>query len=452
MRNTRTYRRITAVLGLLALPPTLTACGDSDKAGTTVTVTGKDPATAAKATVDRFSATAGDLMVRDATNGLPAANVAVDFDKAPFITMGLGPQGQKVRYYNFDVQPTAPAPIYVLFRAGEMTPVAGQFNIIDVLPGEAGYSDFWQVNKVTVPATYVANTYTSLAELKAAALTIAPTTMLVNCPVVPDGSTATQRLNGGAATLVTGWHKNTVVKYFSFEEKALSGATVPVSPIYVLFNVNPDQPMGGPGSGFKTEAGSAQTHNVVGTLPTDPTYSPLWSVNVLNNSAFDGVKDLATAQANVALAVGVANVNCPIVMVSGATASAEAPVPTEAAALKAYLMAGTYTTLKAEPAIHDSTGPHGRVRTYFNAALAASVASGSTNHPVGAASVKELFGTADAMIGWAVLVKTDAVSDKGKGFYWYEIINGSVVVNGKGVGLCTGCHDKGKDLVLTPTF
>ena len=51
-------------------------------------------------------------------NGLPAANAAVNFDQAPFITKGKGPTGQNVEYYNFDVQPVNPAPIYVLFKEG----------------------------------------------------------------------------------------------------------------------------------------------------------------------------------------------------------------------------------------------------------------------------------------------------------------------------------------------
>lgn len=56
-------------------------------------------------------------------------------------------------YYNFDVQPTAPAPIFVLFRQGETTPVANQLDIVDIIPGQAGYNDFWQVMKaLVVPA------------------------------------------------------------------------------------------------------------------------------------------------------------------------------------------------------------------------------------------------------------------------------------------------------------
>ncbi|MCG5051552.1 MAG: hypothetical protein KA712_01205 [Myxococcales bacterium] len=419
-------------------------------ADTSMPATGKDPATAPKASVDRFSAAAGTLMVRDATNGLPQPNQAIDFDVgAPFITMGLGPEGQKVEYYNFDVKSTTPAPIYVLFKPGAQMPVPGQLNIIDVIPGDPGYNDFWRVHRVDVPEAYVTNTYTSVAELTAAGLVITPMDVIVNCPVVPDGSMARKRVGMGSAALVAGWFKGQVVKYFTFEERALAGATVPPSPIYVQFNVNPDQPGGGPGSGFKTEMGSSQTHNVVATLPQDAAYSPLWSVNVLDNAAFDTVKNLATAQAAPVLGAGVATVNCPVV---GAQAAAEPAVPTTAAALKTFLESGGYKTFKAEPMAHASTGPHGKVRTYVNASLAAALAAGGTNHPVGAASVKELFGSNDALRGWAVLVKTEAASNGGQGFYWYEILDGSVVADGQGVGLCSSCHAAGKDYVLTPAF
>jgi hypothetical protein len=275
----------------------------------------KDPASAAKVPVDRFSDQAGTLMRRSASPALPGADQPIDFDQPPFVTQGLGPRGEKVRYYNFDVQPTAPAPIYVFFRAGEGTPLAGQLNVVDVVPGEQGYNDFWQVHKVTVPASYLANSATSKADITGAGFPVEATPMLVNCPVVPDGSKATLRIGGGAPGLTTGWYRGKTVRYFSFEEKALTGAAVPTSPIYVAFNVNPNQPNGGPGSGFRSEPGSTQTHNVVAALPADPGYSPLWAVDVYDNGAFPTVKDLATAMAAPQLGAGVARVNCPVVEV-----------------------------------------------------------------------------------------------------------------------------------------
>ncbi len=282
-----------------------------------------DPNTAEKASVDRFSTDAGTLFIRDGSNGLPAANEAIDFDQAPFITKGLGPNGEKVQYYNFDVMPETSAPIFVLFKEGEDMPVEGQLNIVDVKPGDMYYSDFWHVHKVTVPANYVANTVTSVDELIAKGYSIERTNLIVNCPIVPEGSTAklrykTENDNG----LVRGWYKDMVVFYFDFSEKMITvdlpaegNPDVPLSDILVTFNINPGMDGGGPPSGFVTEAGTDQTHNVVQTLPEDADYSPLWDVDVYDNADFGSVSNWTTAMSSNILATGVALVNCPIVSV-----------------------------------------------------------------------------------------------------------------------------------------
>jgi hypothetical protein len=221
-----------------------------------------------------------------------------------------------VKYYNFDVQPGTPAPIYAFFEAGASSPIVGQLNVIDALPGDAGYNDFWQVMKVTVPNNYVANTIASLSEIQAAGYTITPTNMVVNCPVVPAGSTASLRFGGGSTGLTQGWYRDQVVNYFNFSEATLTVAngSVPTAPIYVAFNINPDQPNGGPPSGFKAETGTMQTHNVVAAVPGQTGYSPLWAVSIYDNADFSSVTNLTTAQATTMVAAGPL-VNCPIVSV-----------------------------------------------------------------------------------------------------------------------------------------
>lgn len=315
----KTFRTMitTAATGALLLAGAATATAQA------MSMTPKDPAKAKVVAVDRFSEKAGHLQLRTATNGLPGPNEPVDFDKGPFITQGITPSGMVVRYYNFDVQSTTPAPIYVLFRDGESAPVKGQLNVVDAIPGEAGYNDFWQIHKVTVPKNYQANTITSVAEIMAAQYPIQKTDKIVNYPVVPDRSVARIRHGGGSNQLQSGWYRGQVVKYFAFDETALSGGgtdTVPVSPIYVTFNVNPDQPNGGPGSGFRMEAGSKQTHNVVQTVPGDAGYSPLWLVNVYDNADWPNVRDLNTVLAAKILAPAVATVNCPIVEIQNKVA------------------------------------------------------------------------------------------------------------------------------------
>ena len=301
------------VLCLVLVPLSLASCS-TDPTAPVAGLTARDPDTAPAAAIDRFSGTAGHLFVRTATNGLPGPDQPINFDRAPFITQGLGSTGQVLRYYNFDVMPEAPVPIFVFFRAGESMPMAGQLNVIDAIPGDPGYNDFWQVVRVTVPLTYVANTVTSLAEIVAGGFVTQAMPVIVNCPVVPRGSTAA--LGGGVGGLMRGWFRNQVVHYFEFNERALSPTSaglVPQSPLFVTFNINPPQSGGGPPSGFRTETGTLQTHNVAATVPSDAAYSPLWGVNVYDNTAFASVSNLSSAQMASSLGTGVALVNCPVV-------------------------------------------------------------------------------------------------------------------------------------------
>ena len=436
-------------VGLFALlcTPTayfLPACdSEGDSQSENSTEGGVDPESAQKAVVDRFSMAAGKLMVRTPENELPGPGVAVDFDVAPFITHGLSATGEPVRYYNFDVQSPTPAPVYRLYRATDGSKVAGQLDIFSVLPGQAGYSDFHQVIRVLVPDSYVANRYTSLAELTAAQFPMQETTELVNAPMVAHGSTASSRWQASTpSTAKLAWYNQQTVAYFEFE--TLTGQSTPTSPIYVMFNVNPDQPSGGPGSGFRSEDG-VQTHNIVATVPGDASYSPLWAVQVLDNSAFDAVRDLASALSAPLLAADVALVNCPVV------SPGEVPiaVPTTDGELSQFLHAGSYRSFPGEPAVHPSTGPHGGgVRTYLNPSLQASLVGGSAQHPVGAAAVKELYDD-DALIGWAVLVKVQEDGPEDQRYYWFEELNNKVVISGRDKSVCTNCHSGGVDFVLT---
>jgi len=279
-----------------------------------------DPMKSEHAPIDRFGSTA-HLQMRDDMNHLPGPNEPVDFDKPPFVTTGLGPHRETVMYYNFDVQSTTPAPIYVLYRKGEMEPVGGQLNIVDVVPGDPGYNDFWQIDKVTVPSDYLANSIGSLQAIKEAGSVIEQTNTLVNCPIVAAGSTAKHRLSGSDTGLHMGWYRNKIVVYFNFSEAPLmvdAAGEVPVSPIYVAFNVNPDKPNGGPASGFKMKMGSPQTHNVLATLPGDMEYSPLWLVTAYDEMEFGKVMDLSSAMGAMAVARGIATVNCPVFSVKPA--------------------------------------------------------------------------------------------------------------------------------------
>ena len=126
-----------------------------------------DPDAAERVAVDRFSDDAGTLHRRSANPDLPGPDEPIDFDQKPFWHQGLGPDGGTVQYYDLDVQPLGPAPIYVLVREGEDDPVADQLNVVGAKPGDDGYSDFWQVHRVTVPEGYEANAITSVDAIEA---------------------------------------------------------------------------------------------------------------------------------------------------------------------------------------------------------------------------------------------------------------------------------------------
>lgn len=262
--------------------------------------------------IDRFNAAAGQLMRRDVMRGLPGPDEPIDLDRPPFITQGLGPDGVPVRYYNFDVQAQAPAQRYAITRAGQRERIAGQLDLVDVIPGQRGYSDFWQLVWVEVPETFVAGSIDSVAALVAQGYPIEATADLVNCPVVPAGSTARARRHNDSADPDPLMYRGARIFCMTFDDRLfLDTDGVPTSPIYVTFQRDPDQPGGGPSSGFRHEPGTLQTHNVVFSLPGDTDYSPLWAVQIYAGRDFDAVHDAESALRARRIGKGPL-VNCPI--------------------------------------------------------------------------------------------------------------------------------------------
>lgn len=276
----------------------LAACGGDDDGPASPL----DPDAAPVVVVDRFSGEGAILLDRAELPGLPAAGAPIDLDQAPFLVRGLGPAGERITYYHLDAHQPTPINIYVLHHEGQAEPVADQLPIVDYIPGEHGYSDFWRVVRVDVPADYVANTATSSAAIFREGWELTVTDTIVNCPVVPPGSTATRRRGTEGTALHRGWYEDQVFYYFTFEEQPLrvEGSAVPTSDVYVAFATNPDASSNGWTSGFMTETGSDRTHVVADTL-TAPGYSPLRNVIVYDNTAFASVTDLASAQAAPAL-------------------------------------------------------------------------------------------------------------------------------------------------------
>jgi hypothetical protein len=290
------------------------ACGGNDPPPQPV-----DPDTAPRVAVDRFSGEPATLLRRDLVDGLPAPDAPIDLDAAPFVVVGLGPGGERTTHYNLDVQRGEPINIYVMFFEGESTPVPDQLPLADYVPGVHGYTDFWRLVRVEVPSDYVANTVTSTAGINRQGFPLTVTDTIINCPVMPVGSTATLRRGSGALDtgLHRGWYKDQVFHYLTFEEvelHAVDGAT-PVAPLYATFNVNPPADGGGWPSGLMTEAGGVQTHAVAAALDGSA-YSSLWAVQIYDNAEFAAVRDLATAEAATLLVPDAMLWNAPLVAVA----------------------------------------------------------------------------------------------------------------------------------------
>lgn len=127
--------------------------------------------------------------------------------------------------------------------------------------------------------------------------------------------------------------------------------------------------------------------------------------------------------------------------------------PTTPAALQTWLNAGSYKCWAHESLQHPSDGPHGgEVKVFLNTKLDTSM-KGNAEHPEGAVAVKEFFAVGGKDVtGWAVLIKTQASTASGAGYYWYEVFGtqaGASTIEGQGKTLCVNCHGAGgKDYIL----
>ncbi len=135
-------------------------------------------------------------------------------------------------------------------------------------------------------------------------------------------------------------------------------------------------------------------------------------------------------------------------------------MPLDRTKLHAWLKAGSYrdTFDAKESATHPGRGPHTQpqlpVRVFYNAPLAASLKAGQSEHPAASIAIKEMHSAEGQLAGWAVMAKTAAASDGGKGWFWYETTSTSddsaVPAAGNGIPGCASCHALGgSDLILS---
>ncbi len=133
-------------------------------------------------------------------------------------------------------------------------------------------------------------------------------------------------------------------------------------------------------------------------------------------------------------------------------------IPLDKAGLFAYLKKGTYKNFKnQESESHPGRGPHTQlgfpVKVFMNDIIANSLTKKNKEHPKGSIIVKEMFDKSNVLAGWAVMVKTQATNDDGKGWFWYEVTSTSdanaIPAIGNGVTGCIDCHRVGIDQIRT---
>ena len=203
-------------------------------------------------------------------------------------------KGKTVRYLDFGPIKLRPgnklAPIWVFTNGAD-----GQRNVIDVVPGDRGYSPLWRVVMATWADDASPRVLRSAAQVEAAAaageLTLKQTNTVVNCPVV-----------GFGQKQVTGFHRGSTIAYYDLGPVKLARGNL-VAPIWAFTN------------------GASGQKNVIDVVPGQRGYTPLWRVSMVTWA--DGATPRilrSAAEVRAAAAAGDVTVkrtstvvNCPVI-------------------------------------------------------------------------------------------------------------------------------------------
>ncbi|MGA9048574.1 MAG: hypothetical protein WB588_06230 [Dehalococcoidia bacterium] len=262
---------------------------------------------AAGCTAQSASAPAQTVTAPAAVAPTPAAP-APSAAQAPknFTLVSCWYKGSAIQYYDFGtntplvngIPPVAPIWVFIYGNKADGTPdfVTGGHNIIDVIPGDPGYSDLWQVVLVTVPRSYQPDSITNAADVMKGNFPMKTTDMLVNCPVVPAGSTIQDN-----RALIQGWYKGQKVYYYDFGANADIAA-----PIWALITG-----MDAQGNPIFVKG----QNNIVDVKPGDQGYSAFWQVMLVTVPAgyvpntLKSAKDVMSSGYKITPTT--INVNCP---------------------------------------------------------------------------------------------------------------------------------------------
>jgi hypothetical protein len=239
------------------------------------------------AAVVGVSALAAGAVAAPATTHAPVAKKA--------ITPGFY-RGRTIGYFDFGPIKLKPgnklAPLWTVTN-----PASGQHNIIDAVPGQAAYSPLWQINMVTFKSGVTPYLLKSKADVDAAVakgdVTVTPTSMVVNCPVL-----------GFGQKRVAGFSAGKTIHYYDLGPVKVAPGN-DVLPLVALSN------------------GVAGQHNITeeAIAPGATDYPPLWGI-VLATWKAGAHKRLLTSYAQVQAAKRTGEltlhktsmvVNCPLV-------------------------------------------------------------------------------------------------------------------------------------------
>jgi hypothetical protein len=175
-------------------------------------------------------------------------------------------------------------PVY-FFNYQNGAPVQGQYPIIDVKPGDIGYTHFWELNNVTVPNDYTPNTIKSLASLngakQAGLVTIKDSGRSLNGPLV--ARNVKIAVVDGEPLFQPVWYRTDLATMAVFETN-LPGGGVPSISIWLIQRDGDSCPLLEPlcGTDFNHDGDIKDSNDLIDTYPGQPGYSPLWAVSILH--------------------------------------------------------------------------------------------------------------------------------------------------------------------------
>jgi hypothetical protein len=203
-------------------------------------------------------------------------------------------RGRTLRYLDLGPVELAPgnrvAPIWAFTNGA-----SGQRNVVDVVPGERGYTPLWRVVMVTWADDATPRVLRSAAAIRRAQdagdVSLETTTTVVNCPVL-----------GFRQKQTLGFARDDLIAYLDLGPVKLQPGNAG-APIWTFTNGVPEQ------------------HNVVDVVPGQRGYTPLWRVSTVTWK--DGATPRLLRSASAIRAAAAAGelivrrtstvVNCPVV-------------------------------------------------------------------------------------------------------------------------------------------